>query len=53
MANAFHGVPDRSRLAQAVASALKADGYFVIVNWHKRRVKKRPFLGNREGQQQN
>ena len=36
MANAFHGVPDRSRLAQAVGSALKADGYFAIVNWHKR-----------------
>src|SRR6478672_5556519 len=35
MANAFHGVPDRSRLAQAVGSALKADGYFAIVNWHK------------------
>ena len=36
MANAFHGVPDRTRLAQAVASALKADGYFAIVNWHRR-----------------
>src|SRR6478672_2962402 len=32
LANAFHGVPDRAGLAQAVGSALKADGYFAIVN---------------------
>ncbi len=35
MPNAFHGVPDRARLAHAVKSALRADGSFVIVNWHK------------------
>jgi ubiquinone/menaquinone biosynthesis C-methylase UbiE len=46
MANAFHGVPDRSRLAQAVASALKADGYFAIVNWHKRSREETP-IGHR------
>ena len=45
MANAFHGVPHHSRLAQAVASALKTDGYFVVVNWHKRPREETPILG--------
>ena len=49
MANAFHGVPDRSRLTQAVASVLKADGYFAIVNWHKRSREKTPILGEPRG----
>ncbi len=49
MANAFHGVPDRSRLAQAVGSALKADGYFVIINWHKRPREETPILGEPRG----
>jgi 2-polyprenyl-3-methyl-5-hydroxy-6-metoxy-1,4-benzoquinol methylase len=49
MANAFHGVPDRSRLAQAVASASKAGGYFAIVNWHKRPREETPILGEARG----
>jgi SAM-dependent methyltransferase len=49
MANAFHGVPDRSRLAQAVAGALKTDGYFAIVNWHKRPREETPVLGEPRG----
>ena len=49
LANAFHGVPDRSRLAQAVASALKADGLFAIVNWHKRSREQTPILGEPRG----
>jgi ubiquinone/menaquinone biosynthesis C-methylase UbiE len=36
MANAFHGVPDRSRLARAVHDALKPGGRFAIINWHPR-----------------
>jgi ubiquinone/menaquinone biosynthesis C-methylase UbiE len=32
-ANIFHGVPDRPRLAKAVADTLKTGGLFVIVNW--------------------
>ena len=36
MANVFHGVPDGTRLAQAIGAALKPDGRFVIVNWHAR-----------------
>jgi ubiquinone/menaquinone biosynthesis C-methylase UbiE len=49
MANAFHGVPDGSRLAQAVGSVLKADGYFVIVNWHNRPREETPILGEPRG----
>jgi len=36
MANAFHGVPDRPRLARAVHAALRPGGRFAIVNWHQR-----------------
>jgi 2-polyprenyl-3-methyl-5-hydroxy-6-metoxy-1,4-benzoquinol methylase len=49
MANAFHGVPDHSRLAQAVGSAMKAGGYFAIVNWHKRPREETPILGEPRG----
>src|SRR5215831_11423067 len=34
LANAFHGVPDRPRLARAVRDALKPSGRFAIINWH-------------------
>jgi hypothetical protein len=36
-------------LAQAVGSALKADGYFVIVNWHKHPREETPILGEPRG----
>jgi len=36
MANAFHGVPDRPRLARAARATLKPAGQFAIVNWHPR-----------------
>jgi hypothetical protein len=49
VANAFHGVPDRARLAQSVKSALEADGSFVIVNWHKRPREETPILGEPRG----
>jgi ubiquinone/menaquinone biosynthesis C-methylase UbiE len=52
MANAFHGVSDRSRLAQAVASALKSSGLFAIVNWHKHPREETP-VGNPEDQRRN
>jgi hypothetical protein len=35
LANAFHGVPDRLRLAQAVRESLEPAGHFAIVNWHQ------------------
>lgn len=49
MANAFHGVPDRLRLARAVQTALKMGGYFVIVNWHKRPREDTTILGEPRG----
>src|SRR5438477_7798689 len=33
LANAFHGVPDKTRLARSVMSVLKPGGLFVIGNW--------------------
>jgi SAM-dependent methyltransferase len=49
MANAFHGVPDRARLAMAVGAALKSHGQFAIVNWHKRLRDETPILGEPRG----
>src|SRR5262245_41085201 len=49
MANAFHGVPDRARLAKAVEGVLKKQGHFVIVNWHKRPREETPILGEPRG----
>jgi len=36
MANTFHGVPDQTLLANAVAMTLKIGGRFAVVNWHQR-----------------
>ncbi len=36
LANAFHGVPDRLKLANSVKAALKPGGRLAIVNWHAR-----------------
>jgi SAM-dependent methyltransferase len=33
LANAFHGVPDRLRLARSVTDALHPSGRFAIINW--------------------
>jgi SAM-dependent methyltransferase len=49
MANAFHGVPDLSRLAQAAGNALRAGGFFAIINWHKRPREVTPILGEPRG----
>jgi ubiquinone/menaquinone biosynthesis C-methylase UbiE len=49
MANAFHGVPDRPRLASAVRAALKPNGLFAIVNWHQRSREKTTILGEPRG----
>ena len=35
IANTFHGVPDKTALAQTVARVLKPGGRFAIVNWHR------------------
>src|SRR5437016_7878716 len=49
MANAFHGVPDRPRLARAVGAALKLNGLFAIVNWHQRPREETTILGEPRG----
>ena len=49
MANAFHGVPDRPRLARAVDAALRQGGRFAIVNWHQRPREQTIVLGEPRG----
>ena len=49
LANAFHGVPDRGRLALSVRAALKPSGHFAIVNWHPRPREQTPVLGEPRG----
>lgn len=49
MANTFHGVPDKPRLARAVAAALGPGGRFVIVNWHARPREETVVLGQPRG----
>lgn len=49
MANAFHGVPERTRLARSVANALVPHGHFAIVNWHARPREETPILGEPRG----
>ena len=49
LANAFHGVPERTRLARGVANALKPGGTFAIVNWHARPREETTILGEPRG----
>ena len=49
MANAFHGVPDKSQLSNVVRDVLKRAGRFSIVNWHARPREKTPVLGEPRG----
>lgn len=49
MANAFHGVPDRPRLARAVRETLKTNGRFAIVSWHQRLREETVILGEPRG----
>jgi ubiquinone/menaquinone biosynthesis C-methylase UbiE len=49
MANAFHGVPDRPRLARAVRETLKSNGRLAIVNWHQRPREETVILGEPRG----
>jgi SAM-dependent methyltransferase len=49
MANAFHGVPDQPRLAQAVHKTLKSGGRFAVVNWHRRPREETTILGEPRG----
>ena len=49
MANAFHGVPDKTLLAKAVCETLKPNGRFAIVNWHRRPREETKVLGEPRG----
>jgi len=49
MANAFHGVPDRPRLARAVRETMTPAGRFAIVNWHPRPRDETMILGEPRG----
>lgn len=48
-ANAFHGVPDRPRLARAVKSILVSDGRFAVLNWHQRPREETVIFGEPRG----
>jgi len=49
LGNAFHGVPDKSRLARAVRDILKPGGLFAIVSWHARPREETTVLGEPRG----
>jgi SAM-dependent methyltransferase len=49
LANAFHGVPDKPRLAAVVRGVLKSGGLFAIVNWHARPREETRVLGEPRG----
>lgn len=49
IANTFHGVPDKTRLAGAVAAVLKPGGRMVVINWHRRPREETVVLGQPRG----
>lgn len=49
IANTFHGVPDKTGLACAVAEALKPGGRFAVVNWHQLPREQTTVLGKPRG----
>jgi ubiquinone/menaquinone biosynthesis C-methylase UbiE len=49
MANAFHGVPDRLRLAHAIFAVLKPSSRLAIINWHQRAREETTILGEPRG----
>jgi len=49
LANVFHGVPDRERLARSVHDALAPLGRFAVVNWHQRPREETIILGEPRG----
>src|SRR5258705_4413446 len=49
LANAFHVVPDRPRVADAVHDVLKPGGLFAIVSWYARPREATTVLGEPRG----
>jgi SAM-dependent methyltransferase len=53
IANTFHGVPDKMRLARGVAAMLKPGGTFAVVNWHRLPREQTIVLGQPRGPKTN
>jgi ubiquinone/menaquinone biosynthesis C-methylase UbiE len=49
LANAFHGIPDKPRMARAVRAALVSGGRFAVVNWHQHPREQTMILGEPRG----
>lgn len=49
IANTFHGVPQKDRLASAVAAVLKPGGGFAVINWRRRPREETTVLGQPRG----
>jgi ubiquinone/menaquinone biosynthesis C-methylase UbiE len=49
IANTFHGVPGKARLAGAVVAVLKPGGCFVVINCHPRARERTVVLGQPRG----
>lgn len=49
IANTFHGVPDKLRLARSVAEVLKTGARFSVINWHRRPREETTVLGKPRG----
>jgi SAM-dependent methyltransferase len=49
LANAFHGVPDRERLARSIHDVLAPSGRFAVLNWHRRPREETTILGEPRG----
>jgi SAM-dependent methyltransferase len=47
--NTFHGVPDKPRLAGAIAQTLGPGGRLAVVNWHRRPREETTVLGAPRG----
>lgn len=49
LANAFHGVPDRTRLARSVYDVLAPSGLLAVVSWHQRPREETTIFGEPRG----
>jgi len=49
IANTFHGVPEKDRLARAVGAVLKPGGHFAVLNWHYQPREQTTVLGAPRG----
>ena len=49
IANTFHGVPEKTAMARAVAAVLNPRGQFAIVNWHPLPRERTVVLGKPRG----